>query len=111
MNNIMKFALYGVVHGDFKEFNIFITHYVRPVIMDFSHMIFTHHANVKMFFERDVNCVINFFKKRQVRLRKRNIPSILRRGALGHHRYGGLAYWAQRGPGRTRQSSEAATLE
>ncbi|ERL91560.1 hypothetical protein D910_08890 [Dendroctonus ponderosae] len=66
MNNIMRFALYGVVHADFNEFNIFITHDERPVIIDFSHMLFTHHANAKMHFERDVNGVINFFKKRQV---------------------------------------------
>lgn len=64
MNLIMRFSEYGVIHGDFNEFNIIITEDEKPVVIDFPQMMSTDHANAQMFFERDVHCVINFFKKR-----------------------------------------------
>ncbi|ENN75057.1 hypothetical protein HUJ04_001221 [Dendroctonus ponderosae] len=64
MNLIMRFAEYGVIHGDFNEFNIIITGDETPVIIDFPQMMSIDHANAQMYFERDVHCVNNFFKKR-----------------------------------------------
>lgn len=64
MNLIMRFADSGVIHGDFNEFNIMITEDEKPVIIDFPQMISTEHANAELYFNRDVQCIRDFFKKR-----------------------------------------------
>ncbi|XP_044269490.1 serine/threonine-protein kinase RIO2 [Tribolium madens] len=64
MNLIVKFADSGVIHGDFNEFNIMITDDEKPVIIDFPQMMSTAHENAEMYFNRDVNCIKTFFKKR-----------------------------------------------
>lgn len=64
MNLIVRFADSGVIHGDFNEFNIILTDEEKPIIIDFPQMMSTEHANAEMFFNRDVSCVRDFFKKR-----------------------------------------------
>ncbi|XP_065333948.1 serine/threonine-protein kinase RIO2 [Cloeon dipterum] len=64
MNLIVKLANHGVIHGDFNEFNIMLTSEGKPIIIDFPQMVSTSHTNAKMFFDRDVNCIRSFFKKR-----------------------------------------------
>ncbi|XP_063930925.1 serine/threonine-protein kinase RIO2 [Zophobas morio] len=64
MNLIVRFADSGVIHGDFNEFNIMIKDDEKPVIIDFPQMVSTAHENAEMFFNRDVNCIRTFFKKR-----------------------------------------------
>lgn len=64
MNLIIRFADSGVIHGDFNEFNIILTEDEKPVIIDFPQMMSTEHANAEFYFNRDVNCVKEFFKKR-----------------------------------------------
>jgi RIO kinase 2 len=65
MNLIVKLADSGVIHGDFNEFNIMIeTDDEKPIIIDFPQMVSTAHENAEMFFNRDVNCIRTFFKKR-----------------------------------------------
>lgn len=64
MNLIVRFADSGVIHGDFNEFNIMLGENEKPVIIDFPQMISTLHPNAEMYFNRDVNCVKEFFKKR-----------------------------------------------
>ncbi|XP_074029586.1 RIO kinase 2 [Leptinotarsa decemlineata] len=64
MNLIVRFADSGVIHGDFNEFNIILTDDEKPVIIDFPQMISTEHPNAEFFFNRDVNCINEFFKKR-----------------------------------------------
>ncbi|EFA00769.1 serine/threonine-protein kinase RIO2 [Tribolium castaneum] len=64
MNLIVKFADSGVIHGDFNEFNIMIKDDEKPVIIDFPQMMSTAHENAEMYFNRDVNCIKTFFKKR-----------------------------------------------
>ncbi|XP_076253854.1 RIO kinase 2 [Rhynchophorus ferrugineus] len=64
MNLIVRFADSGVIHGDFNEFNIILTEEEKPVIIDFPQMMSTEHPNGEMYFNRDVNCIRNFFKKR-----------------------------------------------
>lgn len=64
MNLILQFADSGVIHGDFNEFNIILTEDEKPVIIDFPQMMSTEHPNAQMYFERDVNCIREFFKKR-----------------------------------------------
>lgn len=57
---------FGVVHGDFNEFNILIktNDNFKPVMIDFPQMIAVHHELAEEYFERDVNCIIDFFEKR-----------------------------------------------
>jgi RIO1 family len=64
MNLIVKFANHGVIHGDFNEFNIIINDKGKPIIIDFPQMVSTSHQNADMFFDRDVTCIRDFFKRR-----------------------------------------------
>ena len=64
MNLLLKFAGHGVIHGDYNEFNIMLDDDGNPVIIDFPQMVSTAHPEAKMFFERDVNCIRDFFKRR-----------------------------------------------
>ena len=64
MNLLLKFAGCGVIHGDYNEFNIMLDEEGNPVIIDFPQMVSTAHPDARYFFERDVNCVRDFFKRR-----------------------------------------------
>ncbi|KAH0539188.1 serine/threonine-protein kinase RIO2 [Cotesia glomerata] len=64
MNLIVRFGNHGVIHGDFNEFNIMVTDEGKPIIIDFPQMVSTEHINAEYFFERDVNCVRSFFKRK-----------------------------------------------
>ncbi|KAI3634411.1 hypothetical protein MIR68_008015 [Amoeboaphelidium protococcarum] len=61
---IVKLANYGLVHGDFNEFNLLIDNDENPIMIDFPQMVSTSHENAQFYFERDVQCVVSFFKKR-----------------------------------------------
>ncbi|CRG83950.1 RIO kinase 2 [Talaromyces islandicus] len=85
MAMIMKLARYGLIHGDFNEFNILIKEEqdpeakgkapanaennnddVRlvPILIDFPQMVSIDHANAEMYFDRDVNCIKRYFQRR-----------------------------------------------
>ncbi|KAK7870108.1 hypothetical protein R5R35_011086 [Gryllus longicercus] len=64
MNLIVRLGNYGVIHGDFNEFNIMLTDEDKPVIIDFPQMVSTSHLNAEMYFNRDVNCIRDFFRRR-----------------------------------------------
>eukprot|EP00094_Tigriopus_californicus_P006858 TCALIF_06607-PA protein Name:"Similar to RIOK2 Serine/threonine-protein kinase RIO2 (Homo sapiens)" AED:0.17 eAED:0.17 QI:0/0.66/0.7/0.9/1/1/10/104/975 len=64
MNLMLKFANHGVIHGDFNEFNIMITDEGQPVIIDFPQMVSTQHRDAEFFFDRDVTCLRDFFRRR-----------------------------------------------
>lgn len=64
MNLIVRFADSGVIHGDMNEFNIILNVDEKPIIIDFPQMISTEHPNAEFFFNRDVNCVKDFFRRR-----------------------------------------------
>ncbi|KAK3487675.1 Rio2, N-terminal-domain-containing protein [Neurospora hispaniola] len=80
---ILRLAKHGLIHGDFNEFNILIkeertnkytiedgeeketeTVTLVPVIIDFPQMVSMDHVNAEMYFDRDVECIKRFFKKR-----------------------------------------------
>lgn len=65
MDIIVSFAHSGLIHGDFNEFNILI-HRVTglPVVIDFPQMVSTRHENAEWYFNRDVDCIRTFFKRR-----------------------------------------------
>ena len=97
MEMILRLAKWGLIHGDFNEFNILIKEEVKerapeadeedhsrgtdtgdrdedatsvssttlvPVLIDFPQMVSMSHADAAMYFNRDVNCIKNFFKRR-----------------------------------------------
>lgn len=64
MNLLLKFANHGVIHGDFNEFNIMVKDNGEPIIIDFPQMVSTNHPNAKEFFNRDVRCLQDFFRRR-----------------------------------------------
>lgn len=64
MNLMLKFGNHGVVHGDFNEFNVMLDDNEEPVIIDFPQMVSTNHPQAKEFFDRDVNCLRDFFRRR-----------------------------------------------
>ncbi|PVH82133.1 kinase-like protein [Cadophora sp. DSE1049] len=76
---IMRLAQYGLIHGDFNEFNILIkeemkketkddkmteTLVLTPILIDFPQMVSVDHANAEYYFDRDVNCIKRFFERR-----------------------------------------------
>ncbi|MCJ1283253.1 hypothetical protein MMC26_002581 [Xylographa opegraphella] len=95
MEMILRLAKWGLIHGDFNEFNILIKEEatkeqvpaadgkedslhsagedsttpgsltkLNPVLIDFPQMVSMSHADAAMYFNRDVNCIKNFFQRR-----------------------------------------------
>ncbi|XP_003738175.1 serine/threonine-protein kinase RIO2 [Galendromus occidentalis] len=64
MDLIVSLANAGLIHGDFNEFNIILTEDEEPIIIDFPQMVSTTHADAEFYFDRDVQCVREYFRKR-----------------------------------------------
>ena len=64
MDIVVRLAQHGLIHGDYNEFNIMICRDETPILIDFPQMISTSHANAEWYFNRDVECIRVFFKKR-----------------------------------------------
>ncbi|KAG7099283.1 hypothetical protein E1B28_001142 [Marasmius oreades] len=65
MDLIVRFARAGLIHGDFNEFNILIRRTTGdPVVIDFPQMVSTSHENAEWYFNRDVECIRTFFRRR-----------------------------------------------
>lgn len=70
MDLLLRFANeLRLIHGDFNEFNILIRNNLEknelePVIIDFPQMIPVDHELAPEQFERDVDCIVDFFNKR-----------------------------------------------
>jgi RIO kinase 2 len=65
MDLIVRFACSGLIHGDFNEFNILIRRDTgEPVVIDFPQMVSTQHVNAEWYFNRDVECIRTFFRRR-----------------------------------------------
>jgi RIO kinase 2 len=82
---ILNLARYGLIHGDFNEFNILIKEEedpkakgkapanaengaddirLVPILIDFPQMVSLDHTNAEMYFDRDVNCIKRYFQRR-----------------------------------------------
>jgi RIO kinase 2 len=76
---ILRLASFGLIHGDFNEFNILIREeplakeapgsekpvlQLIPVLIDFPQMVSVDHPNAEMYFDRDVDCIKRFFSRR-----------------------------------------------
>ncbi|KAJ2021542.1 Serine/threonine-protein kinase rio2, partial [Coemansia sp. S85] len=64
MDLIVRLAKHGLIHGDFNEFNILVRDDGSPILIDFPQMVSTSHANAEFYFNRDVDCIRTFFKRR-----------------------------------------------
>ncbi|KAI8143595.1 RIO1 family-domain-containing protein [Fennellomyces sp. T-0311] len=64
MSLIVRLAQHGLIHGDFNEFNLLIKPNGDPVLIDFPQMVSTSHVNAEYYFNRDVECIRTFFRRR-----------------------------------------------
>jgi RIO kinase 2 len=72
LSQIVRLAQYGLIHGDFNEFNILVEERQEkndkikliPTIIDFPQMVSIDHANAEYYFDRDVACVKRYFDRR-----------------------------------------------
>ncbi|KAK7510869.1 RIO1 family-domain-containing protein [Phyllosticta citriasiana] len=76
MSIILRLVKFGLIHGDFNEFNILVEEKadttesgepiiaLRPVLIDFPQMVSIDHPNAEYYFDRDVNCIKRFFERR-----------------------------------------------
>ncbi|ORX97324.1 RIO1-domain-containing protein [Basidiobolus meristosporus CBS 931.73] len=66
MNLIVKLARYGLIHGDFNEFNLMIKKNGNPILIDFPQMVldFPCERRMVVYFDRDVECIRDFFRRR-----------------------------------------------
>ncbi|KAG8327668.1 Serine/threonine-protein kinase RIO2 [Homalodisca vitripennis] len=74
MNLIVQLGSYGVIHGDFNEFNIMVTEDGKPVVIDFPQMTSTCHTNARMSVFASV-CVFMLFTNLQPSLHPSVPPS------------------------------------
>jgi RIO kinase 2 len=63
---LVRFVACGLIHGDYNEFNILINlnDIRRITVIDFPQIISVEHSEAQNQFERDVGCIVRFFKKR-----------------------------------------------
>ncbi|GFP87163.1 serine/threonine-protein kinase rio2 [Phtheirospermum japonicum] len=61
---VIRLAEHGLIHCDFNEFNIMIDDDEKITMIDFPQMVSVSHRNAKMYFDRDIECIFKFFRKR-----------------------------------------------
>ncbi|KAF0917726.1 hypothetical protein E2562_021224 [Oryza meyeriana var. granulata] len=61
---VVRLAEHGLIHCDFNEFNIMIDDDEKVTMIDFPQMVSVSHRNAQMFFDRDIECIYKFFRKR-----------------------------------------------
>eukprot|EP01012_Entosiphon_sulcatum_P015587 TRINITY_DN2053_c0_g1_i1.p1 TRINITY_DN2053_c0_g1~~TRINITY_DN2053_c0_g1_i1.p1 ORF type:complete len:485 (+),score=129.87 TRINITY_DN2053_c0_g1_i1:67-1521(+) len=61
---VTRLAQYGLIHGDFNQFNVLVNDNEEVFMIDFPQMTSTEHPNAQMYFDRDINCVHDYFRKR-----------------------------------------------
>jgi RIO kinase 2 len=64
MRIIVQLARAGLIHCDFNEFNLMVDDSECVIVIDFPQMVSTSHMNARMYFDRDVECIRVFFKRR-----------------------------------------------
>ncbi|XP_055379204.1 uncharacterized protein LOC129610616 [Condylostylus longicornis] len=64
MNLVVRLGNCGVIHGDFNEFNLMITEDGKAILIDFPQMMSVSHPNAEFYFNRDVNCVRELFRRK-----------------------------------------------
>jgi len=64
MELVVRLAGVGLIHCDFNEFNLLVDDNEVVTMIDFPQMVSTSHINAKYYFDRDVDCIRTFFKRR-----------------------------------------------
>jgi RIO kinase 2 len=64
MDLLIRLAEHGLIHGDFNEFNLLVDDEENVTVIDFPQMVSTSHINAEYYFNRDVQCVKTFFRRR-----------------------------------------------
>ena len=64
MSLIIRLASYGLIHSDFNEFNLMISDDGKITMIDFPQMVSISHLNAQEYFDRDVQCIRDFFRRR-----------------------------------------------
>jgi len=64
MHLVIKLAEYGLIHGDFNEFNLMINDDEEITLIDFPQMISIDHPEANYFFNRDVECIQTYFDRK-----------------------------------------------
>lgn len=64
MRLLVRLAHAGIIHGDFNEFNLMIDRDEKVTLIDFPQIVHIGHANAEEYFDRDAQCVCDFFRKR-----------------------------------------------
>ena len=55
----------GLIHGDFNEFNVLYNDLTGKItLIDFPQMVSIEHPNAKQMFDRDVDCIVTFLKRK-----------------------------------------------
>lgn len=70
---IVQLASYGLIHCDFNEFNIMANNEGEFVVLDFPQSISVDHLDAEEYFNRDVECIRRFFKRRFNYLPKKDV--------------------------------------
>lgn len=62
---LLRFAQAGLIHGDFNEFNLMLKEESEElIVIDFPQVVSLEHPNGEMYFDRDAECVKEFFRRR-----------------------------------------------
>jgi len=64
MRLLVRLARAGIIHGDFNEYNLMVSPELKVTLIDFPQVVSFTHVNAREYFDRDVGCVIEFFKKK-----------------------------------------------
>jgi len=65
MSMVIDLARHGLIHGDFNEYNLILNPETNKfTLIDFPQMVSTSHENAEAYFDRDVECVARFFRRR-----------------------------------------------
>lgn len=65
MGMVVQLARHGLIHGDFNEYNLILDpESFEFTLIDFPQMVSTSHENAAAYFDRDVECVARFFRRR-----------------------------------------------
>ena len=65
MGMVVQLARHGLIHGDFNEYNLILDpETFEFTLIDFPQMVSTSHENAAAYFDRDVECVARFCRRR-----------------------------------------------
>merc|ERR1712100_81094 len=64
MRLLVRLVSAGLIHGDFNEFNLMIDENEKITMIDFPQVVSSEHQSAKLYFDRDVKCIRDFFQKR-----------------------------------------------